>query len=50
MNPCLLLANTTVTGGDTGAHVALAAFLKTNLLPHLPRDAVGTRAPTTGSR
>ena len=35
MNPSLLLANTAVTGGDTGAHVALAQFLKTNLLPHL---------------
>ncbi len=34
MDPGLLLANTTVAGGDTGAHVALAQFLKTNLLPH----------------
>ena len=35
MDPGLLLANTTTTGGDTGAHVALAQYLKTNLLPHL---------------
>ena len=35
MDPGLLLANTTTTGGDTGAHVALAAYLKTALLPHL---------------
>jgi hypothetical protein len=35
MDPGLLLANTTTTGGDTGAHVALAAYLKTHLLPHL---------------
>ncbi|HEY5252998.1 MAG TPA: 6-pyruvoyl-tetrahydropterin synthase-related protein [Acidimicrobiales bacterium] len=34
MHPSLLLANTTITGGDTGAHVGLAGFLKTNLLPH----------------
>ncbi|MGA2037336.1 MAG: 6-pyruvoyl-tetrahydropterin synthase-related protein [Acidimicrobiales bacterium] len=35
MDPSLLLANTTTTGGDTGAHIALAQYLKTNLLPHL---------------
>ena len=35
MDPSLLLANTTTTGGDTGAHVALAQYLKSNLLPHL---------------
>lgn len=29
----LLLTNSTTTGGDTGSHVALAAFLRTNLLP-----------------
>lgn len=34
LHPSLLLANTTTTGGDTGAHVALAAFLKNSLLPH----------------
>ncbi len=34
LHPSLLLANTTITGGDTGAHVGLAGFLKTNLLPH----------------
>ncbi|HLX89055.1 MAG TPA: 6-pyruvoyl-tetrahydropterin synthase-related protein, partial [Acidimicrobiales bacterium] len=34
LNPSLLLANTTTTGGDTGAHVALAAYLKDVLLPH----------------
>jgi hypothetical protein len=33
-HPSLLLANTTITGGDTGAHVGLAGFLKSNLLPH----------------
>ncbi len=34
LHPSLLLSNTTITGGDTGAHVGLASFLKTNLLPH----------------
>ncbi|MGH9018366.1 MAG: 6-pyruvoyl-tetrahydropterin synthase-related protein, partial [Acidimicrobiales bacterium] len=34
VHPSLLLSNTTITGGDTGAHVGLAAFLKSNLLPH----------------
>jgi hypothetical protein len=34
LHPSLLLSNTTITGGDTGAHVGLAGFLKTNLLPH----------------
>lgn len=34
LHPSLLLANTTTTGGDTGAHVALAAYLKQNLLTH----------------
>jgi len=33
-DPSLLLANTMTTGGDTGAHFGLAAFLKSNLLPH----------------
>jgi hypothetical protein len=33
-DPALLLANTMTTGGDTGAHFGLAAFLKSNLLPH----------------
>ena len=33
LHPNLLLANTLTTGGDTGAHVALPAFLKSNLLP-----------------
>ncbi|HUY63866.1 MAG TPA: 6-pyruvoyl-tetrahydropterin synthase-related protein [Acidimicrobiales bacterium] len=35
LDPALLLAQTTTTGGDTGAHVALAAFLKGTLLPGL---------------
>jgi hypothetical protein len=35
MDPSLLLANTTTAGGDTGAHVALAQYMKTSLLPHL---------------
>ena len=35
LDPALLLARTTTTGGDTGAHIALAAFLKSTLLPHL---------------
>ncbi|MHB1502713.1 MAG: 6-pyruvoyl-tetrahydropterin synthase-related protein [Acidimicrobiales bacterium] len=34
LDPALLLANTTTAGGDTGAHVAVAAFLRTQLLPH----------------
>jgi hypothetical protein len=34
MHPSLLLTNSTTTGGDTGSHVALAAFMRTNLLPH----------------
>jgi 6-pyruvoyl-tetrahydropterin synthase related domain len=34
LHPSLLLANTTTDGGDTGAHVMLPAFLKSNLLPH----------------
>jgi len=34
LHPSLLFSNTTITGGDTGAHVGLAGFLKSNLLPH----------------
>ena len=34
LHPDLLLLNTTTAGGDTGAHVALPAFLKSNLLTH----------------
>jgi 6-pyruvoyl-tetrahydropterin synthase related domain len=34
LDPGLLLANNTITGGDTGAHVGLAAFMKSNLLLH----------------
>jgi hypothetical protein len=34
LHPSLLLANTTTAGGDTGAHVALPAFMKSNLLHH----------------
>jgi 6-pyruvoyl-tetrahydropterin synthase related domain len=34
-DPRLLFSDTLVTGGDTGAHVATAAFLKSSLLPHL---------------
>jgi len=34
VDPRLLLSNTTTTGGDTGAHFGLAAFLKSNLIPH----------------
>ena len=34
MHPNLLFLNTTTAGGDTGAHVALPAFLKSNLLTH----------------
>jgi hypothetical protein len=34
LHPSLLLSSTTITGGDTGAHVGLAGFLKSNLLPH----------------
>jgi hypothetical protein len=35
VDPALLLANTTTAGGDTGAHVALAAFMRYHLIPHL---------------
>ena len=31
LHPSLLLANTTTAGGDTGAHVALPAFMKSQL-------------------
>jgi hypothetical protein len=34
LHPSLLFAQTTASGGDTGAHVALPAFLKSNLLSH----------------
>ncbi len=34
LDPRLLLARTTTTGGDTGAHVAAAAFLRSHLLAH----------------
>ena len=34
LHPNLLVANTTTAGGDTGAHVMLPAFLKSNLLSH----------------
>ncbi|MHB1961760.1 MAG: hypothetical protein ACYCVC_05440 [Acidimicrobiales bacterium] len=30
----LLFQNTTTTGGDTGAHFMMPAFMKSNLLPH----------------
>lgn len=34
LHPSLLFSNTLDTGGDTGAHVALAAYLENTLLPH----------------
>jgi hypothetical protein len=34
LHPNLLLASTTTAGGDTGAHVILPAYLKSNLLTH----------------
>ncbi|HXQ62668.1 MAG TPA: hypothetical protein VN796_10060 [Acidimicrobiales bacterium] len=34
LHPSLLLSTSTITGGDTGAHVGLAGFVKSNLLPH----------------
>ena len=34
LHPSLLLATTLTAGGDTGAHVALPWFLRTELLPH----------------
>jgi hypothetical protein len=34
MHPNLLFLSTTTTGGDTGAHVALPAYLKSHLLNH----------------
>ena len=33
LHPGLLVANTLSAGGDTGAHVALPWFLRTELLP-----------------
>jgi hypothetical protein len=35
LDPGQLVSTSTITGGDTGAHVALAGFLKQVLLPHL---------------
>jgi hypothetical protein len=35
LHPNLLVTNSLTTGGDTGAHVALPAFLKSSLLPNL---------------
>jgi hypothetical protein len=34
LHPSLLFASTTTTGGDTGAHVMLPAYLKSHLLTH----------------
>ncbi|HEX7443349.1 MAG TPA: hypothetical protein VF320_05655, partial [Acidimicrobiales bacterium] len=34
MHPDLLFSNTTTSGGDTGAHVALPAYLESHLLTH----------------
>lgn len=34
LDPALLFSRTTIDGGDTGAHVATAAFLMSHLLPH----------------
>lgn len=34
LHPSLLVANTTAAGGDTGAHVMMPAFMKSDLLPH----------------
>ncbi|HEY1633724.1 MAG TPA: 6-pyruvoyl-tetrahydropterin synthase-related protein [Acidimicrobiales bacterium] len=34
LHPSLLLLNTTTSGGDTGSHVAVPAFLRDHLLPH----------------
>ncbi len=34
LHPSLLLSNTTTAGGDTGAHVALPAYLRSHLLTH----------------
>ncbi len=34
LHPSLLFTSTTTAGGDTGAHVALPAFLKAHLLTH----------------
>src|SRR5579884_3977952 len=33
-HPSLLFLNTTTSGGDTGAHVALPAYMRDHLLPH----------------
>ncbi len=35
LHPSLLLSRTTTTGGDTGAHFMLPAYLNDSLLPHL---------------
>src|SRR5579884_2333285 len=32
--PSLLFLNTLTAGGDTGAHVALPAFMRDHLIPH----------------
>jgi hypothetical protein len=34
LDPSLLFANTTTAGGDTGAHVALPAYMRAHLLTH----------------
>ncbi len=34
VHPLLLLSTTTTTGGDTGSHVIMAAFMASHLLPH----------------
>ena len=34
LHPSLLVANTLTAGGDTGAHVALPWYIRTQLLPH----------------
>src|SRR5947207_675173 len=33
LHPSLVLSNTTITGGDTGAHVWFPAYLRDHLLP-----------------
>jgi hypothetical protein len=35
LDPSQLISTSTITGGDTGAHVGLAWFMKEQLLPHL---------------
>ena len=47
LHPSMLLTNTTTTGGDTGAHIAMPKFLESLLATAISR--AGIRAGTTAS-